>query len=431
VPNIEIFDEEKNQKKISINVPPEDIEKEFQEFYKEISKYAKIPGFRKGKIPPQLLELNFKETAKEEIFKNVISKNYSEALKQSDITPISEPHIDADIKNLDRGKSFKFEIKIIPKPEIKLAEYKKILLEKKKVRIKEEDIDKIVEHEREKNAELLPVEGRDVIRDKDIILADIEGVVNNSPIKKQENTFIEIGTGKFPQPVEKGLIGMKTGEKRTINISASDIEKEKNKFPSTLANSSFTITAKDIRKKRLLIVNDEFAKGLGNFNSLEELRRDIKLRLEKESEIEINKDLEDQTHDYLVKNTKLEVPALFVERQIQFLKSIQGKAADDNKLKSLAENQVKYSLIIEEIAEKESIEVKNEEIETEIKKLPFDKKNSQYQYWNSDKGKNEIKYIMLKNKVTKFIIENANIKEKRESLIITPDDDRKQRTEDR
>ena len=380
---------------LKIEVPVELVEKETKNAYGTLQKTASIHGFRTGKTPCSILKIRFGKALNEEIKEKLINQTYQDILKSNNLIPISEPKIDKI--TFEEGKPFTYEVSLEVKPEIKLAIYKGLKISAKPVNVSGDDVNNVLEMRREQNAEFVPLNRPAKVSDQ--IIMDYEIIINGTTSKKQANAPYILGSKIFPEEVEGELIGAKIEGKKEVEI----ISKEKN------IKTIYKITINQIKEKKLLPINDDFARELGNFKNLIELKDDIGKKLKSVAEDKQKADIKEQLLDMVSENSKMLVPAGLVDKQIEYMGTHSAeKNTDKNKWKEKyskeATKDVKKMLVLEEIAEKEKLDVSAEEAKEKLQNLAGANKTA--------KMDNYIEYIqrqMKRQKILDFLYENAEI----------------------
>lgn len=404
------------KQRLKIEVPQEEVDRQFEVTYRELGKKSRVDGFRPGKVPLSILKSRFGEVAAAEALKKIVTVGYSEAIKERNILPLGEPDIDVGEALPDEKRTFSFQATVETWPEVKVEGYKGLTVEREKVEVRDEDVEEVLQMKREENADFLPVEGRSVKGD-DWIVIDFKSFLDGKPFQNAEGYLFRLGSGFFPREVEERLIGKlpEADEEQKVEVPLSG--------DKSSAKILYRIKLKGIKERRLLIVDDEFARDLGEFNSLAELREDIRKELEARAGEEEERSLQDKMVDILVERNEIEIPSRLIEEQIDHLMLIsraelgasdgeKEKKALREKVRPLAVRQVKASLILEEIARRENIAATDEEIDKEAKRSegPLTKKKRE-----------DLAYRIRRRKTLGFLISQAEIKEKEKSLVLTPD----------
>src|SRR3989339_552564 len=360
---VNILEEKDCKKVLKIEVPSDRVLVEIENMYSNLEKVAEIPGFRAGKAPRGLIEKNFKQKVEKDVLEKLIASAYLDALKEKNINPIAYPQI-ADVK-FEAGKPMEFTAHVEVRPEIKLGKYKGIKVKKEPVEVKKEDVEKSLNYMRERQADFAPVEGR-AVKEGDFVMIDFQGTAEGVPEDKLKavDYFCEIGSKKIFPEVEAALIGSKVGEVKDVPVVY------KADFPGKdLAGKTvvFKVTVKGIKEKKLPALDDEFAKDLGEFKTLDEVKKNIEDGLKKEVEKEYSE---------------------------------------------MALKRVKAYLVLDEIAKAEKIEVSEEEVDGEIRTFLFKmgKEGDSYkEYLKSEKGRENIRNQMIQDKILDFLLKNAEL----------------------
>ncbi len=413
------------KKKVSIEIPEEEVAKEIDSFYKELGKKAKVKGFRPGKVPRSILERYFKDYVKAEVVQKLIQGTYPNALTETNLQPVSNPVIDPG--ELETGSSFQYSVTIEVKPEIKLEGYIGLNIQGKKEEVKEEELEERLRTLQNLHASLNTVSEVRPIQNGDYVIIDYEAREDEKPLEegKAIDTTLEVGSGKFIPDLEEKLIGMRLGEERDIEVTFPGDYGYKKWAGKTI---SFHVKIKEIKEKILPPLDDEFAKDLGDYSSLDELKSKLREEIRKEKELFLQQQLRNQILDQLLEATPFEVPDSLVEAQIQALVSDtklrlarQGMALQDigvteerlqEDYRTTALKQVKTYLILEKIATQEGISVTDEEMEERIREIS-EKVHQKFDVLKRYYEKNglipEVKAGILNDKTLDFLIQKANI----------------------
>lgn len=384
--NAKVEKVENNTVQLEIEVDSAKFEEGVQKAFVKNAKKFNIPGFRKGKAPRKIIEKFYGEAVfYEDAINFVCPEAYDEAVKENAIEPVDRPEI--DIKQIGNGENLIFTAKVTVKPEVELGEYKGIEVEKIEYNVTEEDIDNELKKMQEKNSRLITIEDR-AVETGDTAVIDFEGFVDDEPFEggKGENYSLEIGSGQFIPGFEEQLIGKNVGEDVDVNVPFPEEYHAKE-----LAGKPalFKVKINQIKFKELPEIDDEFAKDVSEFDTIDALKEDIKNKLTEEREHKAKHEFEDAVIAKAVENAKVDIPPVMVETQIDhmindFDMRLRGQGLDVEKyvqftgssmeqfrvqFKDQAEKQVKTSLVLEEIGKTEAIEVEEEEVEKEIGKL--------------------------------------------------------------
>lgn len=376
---------ENNVATLEITVSPEKFEEGMMKSYIKNVKKFNIPGFRKGKAPRKIIEKYYGEAVfYEDAINYVCPDAYDEAVKEHNLNPVDRPEI--DIVDIENGKPLVFTAAVTLKPEVELGEYKGIEVAKKEYNVTDEDIQKELERMREKNARLVDITDRPVKKGDNTVI-DFKGFVDDVQFEggTAEDYKLEIGSGQFIPGFEDQLVGAEIGKEVDVNVS----------FPEKYGNEDlagkpalFKVTVKEIKEKQYDEIDDEFAKDVSEFESLEELKADIRVKFEKDAEARAKSEYEEDVIAKVVENAKVDIPEVMVDSQIDLMirdfdhqLRYQGLNLDtymnymNMDVKGLKEqyrpaalSRVKSQLILEKVAEVESLEVTDEELEKELEK---------------------------------------------------------------
>ncbi|WIF94117.1 trigger factor [Caminicella sporogenes] len=426
--NSKILKKENNRVTLEIKVSAEDFEKAIQESYMKNRKRFNIPGFRKGKAPRKIIEMQYGEGIFYEDAINIaLPKEYDKAIKQHNLEPVDRP--DVDIEEIKKGEDLIFTATVTVKPEVNLGEYKGIEVEKIEYNVTDEDVEKELERMRDLNARLVNVEDRPVQKD-DTVIIDYKGFVDGVQFEggTAENQSLVIGSGKFIPGFEEQLIGANRGDEIEVKVKFPE-EYHADKLAGK--DAVFKVTIKEIKFKELPDLDDEFAKDVSEFDTLEELKADIRKRLEENAQKRAERELREKVLDKVVENAQIDIPEVMVETEIdnmltdfdfqlryqgldleKYLQFTNTKIEDlRNQMKDDAYNRVKTSLVLEAIKEKENIEVTDEDVEKEIEKIAEQNKVSVEKMKETFRDGNYgyIRNTIKVRKTIDFLVENAKI----------------------
>lgn len=419
--------ENANEVKLEITVDAEKFENAMKKVYFQNAKYINIPGFRKGKAPMQMVEKQYGSSIfYEDTFNELVPDIYDEAIKENNIDAVSRPQI--DIQQMEKGKNLIFTAIVQVSPEVKIGKYKGIELNKIEYNVSDEDIEHELGHMQEKNSRLITIEDRPV-ETKDIAVIDFEGFVDGEAFKggKAEKHELEIGSNTFIPGFEDQIIGMKVDEEKDINVKFPE-----EYFSKDLAgkDATFKVKLHEIKKKELPKLDDEFAKDVSEFDTLEELKNSIKEKIQTENDSRAKYELEENAIKTVCENTPIDIPSAMIENEIenmmqdikvrlsyqglnieQYLKMI-NKTEEDmrNEFKEQAERAVKSRLVLEAVAKAEKIENSEEEIAEKIKEMAKNYGKKEEEVLKNEQLRKYVEENMKTEKAIKFIVDNAKIK---------------------
>ena len=305
--------ENANEVKFEITVEAEKFDEAIKKVYFKSAKYFNIPGFRKGKAPMQIVEKYYgKEIFYEDAFNEVAEDALEEAVSENKVDVVSRPEV--DIKQIEKGKDLIFTVVMQTKPEAELGKYKGIEIPKIEYNVSDEDINHELEHMQEHNSRLISIDDR-AVKKGDIATIDFEGFVDGKSFEggKAENYDIELGSNTFIPGFEDQIVGMKIDEEKDVNVKFPD-----EYFSKELAGKDATFKVKlyEIKKKELPKLDDEFAKDVSEFDTLDELKEDLRKKLEKQNADKEKYETEEAVVKALCENTKVDIPSGMVETEV-------------------------------------------------------------------------------------------------------------------
>lgn len=377
---------EKNKVVLEIEVEEEKVREETEKAYQKLKNKLSIPGFRKGKAPRSLLEARYgRDVFLNEALDDLVSDAYVKAISENNIEPIDKPEIEMVQLENDRPLIFKATVEV--PPEVKLGEYKGVEVKKPVPEFDEEQVEKQIQSYRERSAELVPVDDEAVQMGHHVVI-DFEGFIEGTPFSggKAEGYVLEIGSGHFIPGFEEQIVGMKKGEEKDIQV----------KFPEDYHTEEFAgkdavfkVKLQEIKKKVLPAADDELAKKVSNFETIQELREDIANKLKSAAQDKADREYRAAVLEAVMANAEVDIPEKMIvkraERMIkdfsdgleqqgmEFAQYLQLANTSEEKMKEEikpeAENAVKADLVVKAVAEKEGISVSQEELEQEVAKL--------------------------------------------------------------
>lgn len=414
------------KKVVKVEVPYTEMAESFARVQQAIQQRANVPGFRIGRAPVHLVEQYYGDVIQNEAVKETINNSYKKALEEKHLHPIRQ----VSVENVDykKGERLNFQFELEVAPQFDLPQYTGIVIKKKKLEITDEHIEAELKYLQEKNAFFEPVTGRGAEMG-DFVVVDY--VIKQKEVKLDEakQVWIEMKGDFFIPKFCDGLIGLKKGEEKEIKVA---LPKEYAKPELAGKKVVVDVRLQEIKKKNLPELTDEFAKQLGEFNSINEVKERIKNDLIIYFQDLTQRDMVSQVEDYLLKNTNLDVPDSVVdsfhnviyEDTVTYLKNTRGATDELIKEKDAdlrestrrdAVSQVKLVYILDKIADKENIDLTEEEIDVrldEIAKRNNKKPEEIRQYMDKNEKWWDFRYRLRNEKLTKFLLEKANVVEK-------------------
>lgn len=417
---------EHNMAKLTIEVSAEELEKALQGAYNKQKKNISIPGFRKGKVPRQMIEKMYgPEVFYDDAANQLIPEAYGKVYDEEDLEIVSQPKI--DIVQIEKGKPFIFTAEVALKPEVTLGEYKGLKVEKISNRVTQKEIEAKLVEEQEKNARTVSVTDRPV-QDKDEVVLDFEGFVDGVAFEggKGENYPLTIGSGAFIPGFEEQLIGANLEEEKEVNV----------KFPEEyhakdLAGKEavFKCTVHEIKVKELPELDDEFASEVSEFETLDAYKADIKAKIKEQKIAEGKRKQEDKAVEEAVANAQMDIPDAMVDTEVRqmandFAQRLQqqgltldqyfqftGMTAEKmtDELKPQALKRIQTRLVLEAIVKAENIEISDEKIDEEIQKMAdaYKMEADKLKEFVGEKEKEQMKLDMAVQEAVTFLVDNA------------------------
>ena len=420
--------ENANEVKFEITVEAAKFEDAMKKVYFKSAKYFNIPGFIKGKAPMQIVEKYYgPEIFYEDAFNEVAQEALEEAVKENKLDVVSRPEV--DVKQMEKGKDLIFTVVMQTKPEAEVSKYKGIEIKKVEYNVTDEDIEHELHHMQEHNSRLISVEDR-AVESGDTTTIDFEGSVDGVPFEggKAENYDLEIGSNTFIPGFEDQIIGMKIDEEKDVKVKFPE-----EYFSKELAGKDavFKVKLHEIKKKELPELDDEFAKDVSEFDTLKELKADIKAKKEKQNEEKAKYETQDAVIKALCEKTKVEIPSGMVEMEVEnMLKDFEQRLAyqglnleqyfkmmgkTEEEVKKEYEPQaiegIKSRLALEAVIKAEKIEATDKEVEDKMKEMAknYGKENDE-EFLKNENVKNYIKQGLESEKAIDFLVKNAKIK---------------------
>jgi trigger factor len=412
------------QRKVSIELPADRVVNEFSRAYKNLGQRVHVRGFRTGKIPRKVLQGIYGEDVKGEVRSHLVEECLAEVVKDRGLQIVSRPEVEANEIKEDDGFSFSavFEVK----PAIELKDYSGVEVEKVKIAVSEEQVDEALKRLQEGHARLELVEGREIVQKGDFVTVDFEGTIAGKPFAggKGQNYVLEVGAGHTLPQFEEAVVGLQLGQQQSFPVTYPD------NYPNAeIAGKAveFALTVREIKQKVLPVLDDDFAKDHGEHSSLAELRGAIRKRLEDELKHYQDEDLKDKIISRLIESHMFVVPPSMIDRQTRYLmeryqSQMAGRpgAEDDpappmeEARKNLEGRQVQTTLLVEKIAQAETIEVSDKELQERVDNLARgagDRGKGVREYYARPDARDDLRAQMVFDRTLSFLLERAKIKE--------------------
>ena len=417
-----------NEVKLELTVEASKFDEAIKKVYFKSAKYFNIPGFRKGKAPMNIVEKYYgKEIFYEDAFNEVAPEAMEEAVKENNLEVVSRP--DIDVTQIGKGQDLIFTAIMQIKPEAKLGKYKGIEIKKIEYNVTDEDINHELGHMQEHNARMITVEDR-AVESGDTATIDFEGFVDGEAFEggKAEGHELTIGSNTFIPGFEDQIIGMKIDEEKDINVKFPD-----EYFSKNLAgkDATFKVKVHEIKRKELPELDDEFAKDVSEFDTLKELKEDIKKKQEKQNKDKEKYETEEAVIKAVVENMEVDIPSGMIETEVEnMLKDFEqrmsyqgikldqylnmlGKTRDEMKkeYEPQAIEGIKSRLALEAVIKAENIEADDKEIDEKLKEMAknYGKENDE-SFIKNENVRNYIKEGIKSEKAIEFLVKNAKMK---------------------
>jgi trigger factor len=370
------------KKKINFEIPADRVSSEVDKAYGEIRKHAAIKGFRKGKVPNDLIKKHYSAKMADDVLKNLINETYFKALADEKIYPVSHPVIEND--QLKIGEPFKYSATVEVFPDVTVNDFAGMQVKKEKYVPNEEVVEQRLKEMQENMAQLVPAEEGRAAALGDLMTFDFTGFVDGVPFEggAAEDFQLELGSGRFIPGFEDQLVGLKAGDEGSVAVTFPE-----NYGSKELAGkaATFTVAVKDLKIKELPTLDDEFAREFGEFETLGHLKEKLREMNEQQELARIEGEFRERVVKALIDRNDLEVPATLVEKQLEQMldnskkrlasqrMSLEMMGLDDAgykaQFRSVAENKVKGSLLLEALAEQNGITVDEGIIDEKITEL--------------------------------------------------------------
>lgn len=377
---------EHNMAKLTIEVAAEEVEKALQAAYLKQRGKISLPGFRKGKVPRQMIEKMYgPEVFYEDAVNRMIPTAYSEAYEECELDIVSQPEV--DVVQMEKGKPFIFTAEVATKPEVTLGEYKGLKVDKIPVEVTAEDVEAEIQRERERNGRTVEVTDRGVA-DKDMVTLDFEGFVDGEAFEGGKGTDypLTIGSGAFIPGFEEQLIGAEIGQEVEVNVTFPEEYQAKELAGK---DAVFKCIVHTIKEKELPELDDEFASDVSECDTMEEYRQEVEKKLTDKKQAEAREKIEDQAVDQAAENATMDIPQPMIDLQVRQMEDdlgyrlqMQGMTKEmyfqmtgltEDRLKQDLEAQalktIRTRLVLEAVVKAENITVTEERVEEELKKM--------------------------------------------------------------
>ncbi len=373
------------QKRLQVEIPGEQVAIEFDRATKRIGQHVKIDGFRKGKAPKSLIKRYHGDLIQEEVLESLIRETFPKALEETDLKLITEPRLDK-AGELKEGEPFSYSALLDLWPEFELPQYKGVKIERPPIEVTEEEVDEQLQALRRHFGAIESVEEERPVEEGDIVIVDFDGFHEGEPVEglSEENYYLEVGSGYFNEEFEKKLIGAEKGKEVEIEVSYPEDALNENVAGKTIL---YKVTVKDIKKRVMPELDDEFAQKFGpQYKTIEDLRNRLRHQIEQDKKEAQERAMRQQLIDKILSEVDFPLPESLVEKKLvqmvdNVISHLNERGMDlestgmseerlKEKMREDAERQVKMEIVLDKIAEKEDISVSNEELMDYVKVSP-------------------------------------------------------------
>ncbi len=420
------------QRKISVEISAEAVSEEFSRVYGSVVQKARVKGFRPGKVPRSVVEGIYGDEVRSQVLSQLVEQSLREVVREKGLQVISRPEVEAGA--LVEGGVFTFSAVVEVKPEIEVKDYRGLEVERIERSVKEAQVEAALGHLQDAHSHLEPVESRDIVERGDFVILDFDGTINGKPFSgsKAENFLLQVNGGNVLPQFEEAMVGLKKDREHTIRVTYPE-----DQVDQELAGKEvmFRVVVKDIKRKVLPTLDDEFAKDASECTSLEELKKKVKAQLESQmSEMQAG-ELKEQILTRLIENHPFEVPRSMVDQQIRYLlerhqwrSGSRGSTSSEKdssieqmrkELEPQAQHQIKARLLIEKISTLEKIDVSDEDIQRKIEgmvRLAKDKGATLREFYRREDAREDLRSQMVFERALDFLLEQSKAKEVKPSL---------------
>ena len=373
---------DKHVVKLTIQVPPDEFGKDLDRAYRKIAQQVRIPGFRKGKVPKQIIDAQIgRDAVLGEFLEDSVPSYYRDALRQNDLAPIADP--DIDVEQLEEGKPLVFTVTVQVRPRLRLdeAEYKGIEIERPSVEVSDEEVDRLVDSLRERFAELEPVTRP--ARSGDFVVMDLRGSVHGEEVPEatRPDYLYEVGSGEFGEKLDAELEGKRAGEILKINDALPE------RFGERAGQEvSFQVLVKDVKGKKLPEADDDFAKTASEFDTLDELKAKLREQFQENKERAADAAVRDRALQAMVDRTDVDLPDTLIDEEtehrvahareraeqvgLSLEQLLEAQGFDELRFRADARGHavraITADLVLEAVARAEDVQVTTEELGREI-----------------------------------------------------------------
>ncbi len=414
------------EKKLKIEVPTQTVNEEFSRAYKYLQREVNIKGFRKGKAPIAAIKSMYGDKVKSDVAQNIVQATYWNALKEHKLVPVSMPSI--DFGDVTEDQPFTFTAAFEIRPEVKVQKKSGFKVEKEKLEISDERINGVIDNVRQSHATYQSITEDRAVQSKDFTLIDFEGFLDGTPFPggTAKGHLLEIGSNSFIPGFEDGVIGMKKGETKDVQVTfPADYHSEDLKGKAVV----FKVTVNEIQEKKLPEVNEEFAQKLEH-KSLQDFKDQVRKEIEGSEKGRIEGELRDSLLKMFVEANPVEAPKSLLEEQRKalvddFKKRLQSQGFNDDNFEEYqqkwtedfdktAEFMVKSAFLIDKLAEDEKLHATDADIDAKFEAMAKQwgiEKDKIKSFYQEKQGLDRMKYQITEDNVFQYLLKNSQVDE--------------------
>jgi len=417
------------QKKINFEIPPERVQEEIDKAYHAYQHRAQIKGFRAGKVPRPLLERHFGEQVAAEVSTHLVEESYLQALQEHSLQVVADPHVVTE--KLTPGQPFRYSATVEVRPEVSVANYEGVEVEKQTRKVTGEEIEKALAHLAESFAQLPPITDREQVEQGDVVTIDYSASLGGRPLAglQGKGRYIEVGKEAIFPGFQERLLGVRKGE--TVHFSLPLPERGENVLETaeTEKVAAFRVTVLDLASKEVPSLDDEFAKDHGECATLEELREKVQQNLQQTADRRAESQMQDVLLTQLLNANPFEVPPSLVREQVQRMLIDAGvvrpgadrppdEAALPEALRdeftARARKQVQAVFLLDALARQLELSVSDEELQQQIAEVAasagVERQPQVDAFYAKDENRRTLRNRLLHDKALRFVVEKAQVK---------------------
>ena len=415
------------ERKIFFEIPSDVVSQEMESTYRALNRNVKLKGFRPGKVPRSILERYYKTQVEEEVASKLIKDSYGKAVEEHRLTPVVEPTV-LD-RTFEAGKDFKYTVTVEVKPEVAVGGHLGMEVERAKVSVSEDEVEARLKDLQDTHAQLKPLGMNRPIQEKDLVIFDFEGTYSGQPLEgwKAHDHLAEVGSKTLVGNLDLQLIGLSRNEEKDVSITLPETYSKKE-----LSGKSIQVhlKVKEIKEKILPVLDDEFAKDVGNYNTVADLKARLHQTIREQKQAQANQAAKEKLLSMLVEKNPFTISKSMVERQVQTLIARTelrlarqgmkiGEASLDRQqlhdsFMPTAEKEVRGALILEKIAEMEKLSVGEAELEAKFEQMAG-QLNQRVEavkgYYQKEDLLGDLRAQILEEKTLDYLLSQAKISE--------------------